>query len=106
MLKVLSWYLDIVEFGKTELAQRVAVRFEVLARRSSIQLFFEFIPPLPQLMNVLVHGGLLGDEVFFKRTSYMRWKNGLGKLPDIGFGGRRQLEILRIGIGISRNVLG
>lgn len=88
MLKVLSRHLNVVEFGKSEFAQRVAVGLKILACRSSVELLFEFVSPLAQFVNVFVHGGLLGDKVFLKRTAYVCWQNCLGKLSDVGFGGK------------------
>ena len=72
VLQVLPWHIDLVKFLESELAQRDAVCLQADRLRSTIKLFFEFIPPFSQLVNVLVHGGLLCNKVLLERASDVR----------------------------------
>lgn len=87
MLQILPRHFDLIELLESEFAQWDAVRLQADRLRSTIKLFFEFVPPLPQLVNILVHGGLLCNKVLLERASDVRGQNGLSEFADIRFRG-------------------
>ena len=89
MLQVLTRHFNLIKFLESEFAERDAVCFQADGLGSTIKLFFEFVPPFTQLVNVLVHSGLLRNKVFLKRAPDVRGKDGLGELADICFGSWR-----------------
>ena len=73
VLQVLARYLHRVKLLELELAQMWAVVLQTLRLWSAIKLFFEFVSPFPQLVDVLIHRRLLEHKVFFKRASNVGW---------------------------------
>ena len=86
MLQVLARHVNLIEFLESEFAQRDAVRLQADRLRSTVKLFLEFVPPFPQFVDVLVHGGLFCNKVFLKRTPDVRGKDGLSEFADVRFG--------------------
>ena len=69
VLQVLTWHFNFIEFLESELTQWDAVGLQADRLRATIKFFLEFIPPFPQLVNVLVHSGLLCNKILLERAS-------------------------------------
>jgi hypothetical protein len=104
MIQVLAWNKDVVELEEAELAEVVAIAFEVHVAWAAVETFLEAVPPFSQLLDVLVHRGLLVHKVGFERFANVRGKYGFSESGDVGFGLRWELDVLSIESGLTTDV--